>query len=306
VAVKSGDDAMCLKSGVRRGIDNMTVKESMFGGSNGGSNGIKFGTATYGAFKNITIEDSYVKDVQYAAMAIESRQGADVDNVAFHRIEFAHVGAAFFIYLAQQAATHPIGDLPKLGSINNVTFTDIAGSTATWPNSPHQGSLITGHIFNGTTYPITKLAFTRVAVAFAGGSTAMPANPPEATPNQYPESNMFGDLPAWGYYLRHVNEVTRARRAWSPPTPARSCSPTTSRAWLARHRRADPQAGGFGPCVTARGAPCLRAARAGSAGRHRATPRRRRPRRSDPSPRARPRLARRRARRRVCARSSAP
>jgi hypothetical protein len=188
----------------------MTVKDSMFSGSggNGGSNGIKFGTATYGAFKNITIQDTYVKDVQYAAMAVESRQGADVDAVAFRRIEFAHVGAAFFVYLAQQATTHPVGDVPKLGSVNNVSFTDIAGSTASWPNSPHQGSLITGHIFNGTTYPITNLSFTNVAVSFQGGRTSVPGSPPEATPNQYPESNMFGDLPAWAYYLRHVAGVT--------------------------------------------------------------------------------------------------
>jgi len=207
-AVKSGDDAMCLKSGVRRGIDTMTVKDSMFSASNGGSNGIKFGTATYGAFKNITVQDTYVKDVQYAAMAVESRQGSDVSAVAFRRIEFADVGSAFFVYLAQQATTHPAGDVPKLGSITNVSFTDITGSTASWPNSPHQGSLITGHIFNGTTYPITNLSFTNVAVSFQGGRTSVPGNPPEATPNQYPEANMFGDLQAWGYYLRHVSGVT--------------------------------------------------------------------------------------------------
>src|SRR5262249_42551878 len=126
VAVRSGDDAMCLKSGVRRGIDGMTVKDSFFGGSgtSGGSNGIKFGTATYGAFKHITIQDSYVKDVQYAAMAVESRQGSNIDGVAFQRIGFDHVGSAFFVYLAQQSTTHPIGDVPKLGSINNVSFTD--------------------------------------------------------------------------------------------------------------------------------------------------------------------------------------
>ena len=35
----------------------------------------------------------------------------------------------------------------------------------------------------------------------------MPGDPPEATPNQYPESNMFGYLPAWGYFLRHVDGV---------------------------------------------------------------------------------------------------
>jgi hypothetical protein len=209
-AVRSGDDAMCLKSGVRRGIDTMIVRHSLFGGSGtgGGANGIKFGTATYGAFKNIAIEDSYVKDVQYAAMAVESREGADINSVAFNRIEFANAGAAFFVYLAQQSTTHPIGDVPKLGTINNVSFRNISGSTASWPHSPHQGSLITGHIFNGTTYPITNLSFTNVAITFDGGQTTIPASPPEATPNQYPESNMFGDLPAWGYYARHVNGLT--------------------------------------------------------------------------------------------------
>jgi hypothetical protein len=207
-AVRSGDDAMCLKTGVRRGIDTMTVRHSMFTGSNGGSNGIKFGTASYGAFKHIAIEDSYVKDVQYAAMAVESRHGADVADVAFRRIGLANVGAAFFVYLAQQAEISPIGDVPKLGTIDGVSFTDIAGSTASWPHSPHQGSLITGHIFNGVTYPIRNLAFSHVALAFAGGRTATPASPPEAIPNQYPESNMFGDLPAWGYYLRHVDGIS--------------------------------------------------------------------------------------------------
>jgi hypothetical protein len=208
VAVRAGDDAMCLKTGVRRGIDGLVVRDSIFSASNGGSNGIKFGTASYGAFENIAIEDVYVKDVQYAAMAVESRQGADVDDVAFRRIEFANTGSAFFVYLAQQAQTHPVGDVPKLGSMANVSFTDIAGSTASWGNSPHQGALITGHVFDSATYKIRDLSFTNVAVVFAGGRTSVPGVPPEAMPNQYPESNMFGDLPAWGFYLRHVDGVT--------------------------------------------------------------------------------------------------
>jgi hypothetical protein len=204
VAVRSGDDAMCLKTGVRRGIQSMTVKNSLFAGDNGGSNGIKFGTATYGGFHDITIEDTYVKDVQYAAMAVESRQGADVADVAFDRIQFDHTGGAFFVYLAQQASNHPIGDVPKLGSMDHVTFTDVRGTTSSYGNSPDQGSLITGHIFNAVTYRITNLAFTNVDVAFTGGLATVPGSPVEATPDQYPESNMFGDLPAWAYYLRHA------------------------------------------------------------------------------------------------------
>ena len=210
VAVHSGDDAMCLKSGVRRGIDTLTVRDSTFSGSGsyGGSNGIKFGTATYGAFTNVHIEDNYVKDVQYAAMAVESRQGSEISNITFRRIGFDHVGSAFFVYLAQQDRTHPLGDTPKLGSIDGVSFIDIAGTTASWPNAKHLGSLITGHIFNGVTYPIRNLAFTNVAVTFVGGSTTVPTSPREATPDEYPEASMFGDLPAWGYYLRHVAGVT--------------------------------------------------------------------------------------------------
>lgn len=206
-AVRSGDDAMCLKSGVRRGLVGVTVRRSFFSGDSGGSNGVKFGTASYGAFRDVTIEDVYVKDVQYAAMAVESRQGADVARVAFRRVEFANAGSAFFVYLAQQDVTHPDGDVPRIGSMTGVTFTDVLGRTASWRNSPHQASLITGHVFQGVTYRITDLAFTRVAVTFAGGRGSVPDDPPEATPNQYPESNMFGDLPAWGYFLRHVAGV---------------------------------------------------------------------------------------------------
>jgi hypothetical protein len=211
-AVSSGDDSMSPKSGVRRGIDMLTITNSTFSGNgtSGGSNGIKFGTATYGAFTNVSVQDDYVKNVQYAAMAVESRQGSDISGIAFQRIEFSNVGSAFFVYLAQQNTTHPIGDVPKLGSIDQVSFTDISGSNANWAHSPHQGALITGNIFNGTAYPITNLSFANVAVTFDGGLTSIPANPPEATPNQYPESNMFGPLQAWGYYLRHVNSVTFA------------------------------------------------------------------------------------------------
>ena len=207
-AIDAGDDAMCPKSGVRRGIDGLLVKDSVFSGNNGGSNGIKLGTATYGAIKNVTVQDTWVKDVQYAAMAVESRQDADIDGMSFNRIELSGTGDAFFVYLAQQNETHPIGDVPKLGSITNMSFTDITGATATSANSPHQGSLITGHLYDAVAYPITNLAFRRVNVTFDGNLNTVPGDPAEATPNQYPESNMFGDLPAWGYYLRHVQNVT--------------------------------------------------------------------------------------------------
>lgn len=207
-AVRSGDDAMCLKSGVRRGLEDVVIRNCVFSGDNGGSNGVKFGTASYGAFRNVLVEEVYIKDIQHAAMAVESRQGADVSGISFRRVGFANVGSAFFVYLAQQNETHPEGDVPRLGTMDGVSFVDVAGWTASFARSPHQAALITGHVYEGATYYVTGLEFRNVAVTFTGGRDSVPADPPEALPNQYPESNMFGDLPAWGYFLRHVSGVT--------------------------------------------------------------------------------------------------
>jgi hypothetical protein len=140
-------------------------------------------------------------------MVLMSRNGAEVSNINFSRVEFSACGAAFFVFLGQQPG-HPVGDVDKLGYINNVHFTDILCSpnnstTATW------GSLITGQIYNGTTYPITNLFFTNCNIRFHGGhGGGVPGNPAEWDSSQYPEVNMFGDLPAYGYYMRHVNGVT--------------------------------------------------------------------------------------------------
>lgn len=199
-AVQSGDDGICLKSGVRRGINQMTVQNCFV---TPGSNGLKFGTASYGAFANVTLQDCYVKHAPYAAMAVESKEGADVNGIYFKRVQFDACGIGHFVFLGQQATTHPIGDVPKLGSMTNVQFTDTFGDcTATW------GTLVTGHLYNGTTYYITNLTFTNCDVIFKGGLTSVPGTPPEWNSTQYVEANMFGNLPAWGYYLRHVQTVT--------------------------------------------------------------------------------------------------
>jgi len=124
-------------------------------------------------------------------------------------MEFSNCGSAFFVFLGQQPG-HPDGDVDKLGSINNVHFTDIlcGGPTTSANASTNQtwGSLITGQIYNGTTYDISNLFFTNCRVNFWGNHTgAVPGTPPEWDSNQYPEVAMWGDLPAYGYYLRHVN-----------------------------------------------------------------------------------------------------
>ena len=46
-----------------------------------------------------------------------------------------------------------------------------------------------------------------VHVTVAGGGTTIPGAPGEPAAG-YPEVDMFGPLPAWGYYFRHVRGLT--------------------------------------------------------------------------------------------------
>ena len=53
--IKSEDDSICLKSGVARGVDDVTIRNCHVLQS-GVANSLKLGTASYGGFSNITFD----------------------------------------------------------------------------------------------------------------------------------------------------------------------------------------------------------------------------------------------------------
>jgi hypothetical protein len=167
------------------------------------------------------VEDVYVKDIKHAAIAVESRQGADVARVAFERVQLADVGTAFFVYLAQQAETAPAAMCRAWGrwtACRSPTLgLDLVVAELAAPGlADHRPHL------RGADRPITGLSFDRVDLRYTGGRGGVPGDPPEARPDQYPESNMFGDLPASAYFLRHVSvrfRDCRTRLAQPDPRP---------------------------------------------------------------------------------------
>src|SRR5207302_1569775 len=154
--VYTGDDSFCPKTGIRRGVDDLLIKDCFT--AHTGANSYKFGTASYGGFTNALIQDCYAKNARFATMVVMSRNGADVSNINFSRLEFSNCGSAFFVFLGQQPG-HPDGDVDKLGSIDNVHFTDILCSVDN-STSDIYGSNISGQLYDGTIYPITDLFFT--------------------------------------------------------------------------------------------------------------------------------------------------
>ena len=90
--INSADDGICLKSHNRGAWnDRVSISNCHIISS---ASAIKFGTESLGGFKNVTIDNIRVKDTFRSAIAIESVDGAEIENVKLENIEIVCPGRA--------------------------------------------------------------------------------------------------------------------------------------------------------------------------------------------------------------------
>jgi len=212
------DDGICLKSsygvGSKRATENVTIINSQVSGYdegtlldgtfkravkyNRGTTGrIKFGTESNGGFKNITIANC-VFDYS-RGLAIETVDGGEIEDVAISNLTMRDiVNAPIFVRLGNRGRGP---STPPPGVIRRVRIDNVVASNV---DSRH-GVLVSG--IPG--HPIEDLALTNLRIAYQGGGTAVDAalEPPEKE-TEYPEPDMFGNIPAYGLFARHVNNLS--------------------------------------------------------------------------------------------------
>ena len=198
--IASEDDSICIKSGTKYGVDDVVVKgckvRSLI------ANALKFGTASYGSFSNVTFDGVVVESADKAAMAVESVDGAAISNIVFRNITFKDVGSPIFVILGDRGET-PADDVHRIGTIDGVRFENITGSAMRY----QWASPVSGLAKDGVTHPLKNLTFTNVDITNKGGLNATPADPPEYA-GQYPDPNLWGNTPGFGFFIRHADGVT--------------------------------------------------------------------------------------------------
>ncbi len=192
--IDSEDDAICLKSSGARITRNVTITNCVLRSH---SNALKAGTESEGGFENIAISNCVVHDTRLAGVALEAVDGATLSGVVVSNIAMRGVEAPIFIRLGNRARPiDPGGPHLPTGKVENITISNIealgAGKT---------GCSITG--LPG--HPVRNVALCNIRLRFEGGGTRelVERTVPEK-PAAYPEYNMFGELPAYGFYCRHV------------------------------------------------------------------------------------------------------
>jgi polygalacturonase len=206
--ILSEDDSICLKSGSSKGVHDVTVKNCEIRNS-GVANALKLGTASVGSFDGIHFENIKIDSAKQAAMAVESVDGAILNDITFKDIHFRNAGTAFFVLLGQRQGS------PSVGSISNVKFENIDGET-----NLNWGSVVSGTKIGSKVYSIKNLSFTNVSVKNLNGLGSVPAPPPEYS-GQYPDPRMWSPMPSFGLFFRHVDGVTyqstSLQGAWGDP-----------------------------------------------------------------------------------------
>lgn len=205
--IDSGDDAICIKATSPLPTYNVKVRNCDLKSDWGA---IKFGTESMGDFYNIDIRDCKVHDNKGGGIKLLSVDGANIHDVIIDNIEMVNVDMPIFIRLGERLRTYRGAEKRKVGSIKNVTISNIRAITMDLENSrvsPPSGILITGT----PNHKIEGIKLENIKIELPGAGKLEHQNiAVQEGEKRYPEFSFFGILPSYGLYGRHIEtlEVT--------------------------------------------------------------------------------------------------
>ncbi|MFO7907691.1 MAG: glycosyl hydrolase family 28 protein [Pirellulaceae bacterium] len=207
--IVTGDDGVVLKS-TEPGHDhpsrNITVEGCRIWSA---CNCLKIGTETHDHFENIRFRNCHLYagsdntlERPLSGVAIESVDGAHLSNIRVTDITMDHVRAPIFVRLGHRAGKRGHRQVePRVpGQIKDVVIRGVVSKDSLFESS------ITGI----PSRCVKEITLENLQLEYEGGGNeewVLAEVPDEAKVRGYPEAQMFGRLPAYGLYCRHVNGI---------------------------------------------------------------------------------------------------
>jgi hypothetical protein len=215
--INSADDGICFKSVEPAvGCDSIAVSYCRVRSS---ASAVKFGTDSHGGFRDISIDHITVYDTYRSAIAIECVDGGRTENIRVSDVLAKNTGNAIFIRLGHRNPDAVVGSLKNVSVTNlkaEIPFGrpdsdyDLRG-----PDLPFFHNTFPASITGIPGCAVNNVVLTDIEISYPGRGTKGMAYIPLSNlgkvpemERSYPEFSMFGELPAWAFYLRHVNGVT--------------------------------------------------------------------------------------------------
>ncbi len=217
--INAADDGICLKSS-GRAVENVTISDCIIRSS---ASGIKFGTASAQGFFNITVSNITIYDTARSGITLQIVDGGSLEQVTFTNISMRNVGNAIYLRVGDRSrenASHGRAGSMKQVVISNVVaeitgFDCDAAYPFRAPRPVPRLNPLPSAIVGLPGACIEDVVLSNIQLVYrdnlcAPGRIITPvdaAHVPEGAAD-YPEYDQFGELPAWGIYLRHVRNIT--------------------------------------------------------------------------------------------------
>lgn len=198
----SGYDMGSLVDGTKRTTQEIAPDRDRVTGR------IKLGTESNGGYRNVRIEDC--RFTRCRGLALETVDGGVMEQIVAQRLTMRDVTTAPLFLRLGDRRRGPEGT--SVGAIEGVTIRDV-DARGIDHRFPAAIAGLAGH-------PIRDVTLRDVHLAYRGGGTvADAARRPQELPDAYPEPSMFGVLPSWALWARHVDGLAIDRLTVETMTP---------------------------------------------------------------------------------------
>ena len=189
------DDAIVMKATTNVPCQDITITNCLFWDIGGSA--LKTGTESNGGFKNITINNCAIRDIEHhAGIELMTVDGGLMQNILLENITMDNVATPFFIRLGLRARPYKNGQYVKsIGEVSDISLNNISAINAKLPSS----------IIGLHSKKIKNVTVNNYTVRYA--ETQAATLPGEVTFQEfdYPAANVFKELPAYALYCRSVD-----------------------------------------------------------------------------------------------------
>jgi hypothetical protein len=214
--IDADDDGICLKShDASKFCSNVLIRNCTIRSS---ANAIKFGTASYGGFRNVTMINNRVFDTYRSALALEAVDGGFLENVLVDSLQSYNTGNFLYLRIGERVTG-------RKGRLKNIQIRNVyaevpadkpdAGYEYEGPIEDMPRNLTPAIVIAGMPdVKISDVVLENINIQHAGGGNPLFAKVSlgalDSVPERagaYPDFSMFRELPAWGAYIRHAEKI---------------------------------------------------------------------------------------------------
>lgn len=212
--IDSDDDGICLKSTGLAPCEDIIITGCIVSSH---TNGIKCGTESTGGFKNINISNCIIKPSKnkekpkfntpqwgYTGVSLEIVDGGTMDGVTVNNIVIEGTECPIYVRLGNRARKHTeSAPVPTMGKMRNIQISNITGVGVGNYSSSITG--IPGALIENIS--LNNVHITNIGGVKEGDYISAASEVKEAE-SSYPEPKVWGNLPSYGLFIRHVNSIS--------------------------------------------------------------------------------------------------